>query len=346
MIVVDKVSKFFGDVTAVDDVSFTVDRGEILGFLGPNGAGKTTTMRVLTCFFPPSVGTAQVAGFDILKESLQVRRNVGYLPENVPLYNDMAVESYLHFAAEVKGVAGRDRKKRVQEVMDECALQEVADFPIGKVSRGYRQRVGLAQAIISRPPVLILDEPTVGLDPQQIIEVRTLIKRLAEKATVILSTHILPEVSLLCNRVVIISNGRVQAIDTPENLGAQMRKAVLVDVVVEGADAGRVCESLKKIEGVRRVDARDDATQGTRFVVEATRDRDVRRDIAARVVQADWGLLELRQQEMSIEDIYVQIVTDDSNPAPDADEKHKSRKGSPKKDAAQSAPTTEKEEAN
>jgi len=338
MIVVDKVSKYFGDVTAVDDVSFTVDRGEILGFLGPNGAGKTTTMRVLTCFFPPSSGTAQVAGFDILKDSLQVRRNVGYLPENVPLYLDMPVEAYLHFAAEVKGVPGRERKKRVQEVMDECALADVADFPIGKVSRGYRQRVGLAQAIVARPPVLILDEPTVGLDPQQIIEVRSLIKRLAEKATVILSTHILPEVSLLCNRVVIISNGRVQAIDTPENLAAQMRKAVLVDVVVEGADKSRVCETLKKVEGVRRVDVREGAARGTHFVVEAGRDRDVRRDLAARIVQADWGLLELRQQEMSIEDIYVQIVSEEGSPA--AVDNGKSDQG--KKGAA----SAEKEVAN
>ena len=343
MIVVENVSKFFGDVTAVDNVSFTVDRGEILGFLGPNGAGKTTTMRVLTCYFPPSSGTAQVAGFDILKDSLQVRRNVGYLPENVPLYLDMPVETYLHFAADVKGVAGRERRRRVQEVMDECALVEVADFPIGKVSRGYRQRVGLAQAIISRPPVLILDEPTVGLDPQQIIEVRALIKRLAEKATVILSTHILPEVGMLCNRVVIINNGRVQAIDTPEQLGAQVRKSVLVDVVVEGGETSRVRESLEKIEGVRRVETREQTSRGLRFVVEAGRERDVRKDIAARVVQADWGLLELRQQEMSIEDIYVHIVSEEGGAEADS-QSESVKKGSAKKTPDDAR--TKKEEAN
>jgi ABC-2 type transport system ATP-binding protein len=194
MIVVEKLTKRFGDRDVVHDISFNVDRGEILGFLGPNGAGKTTTMRVLTCYFPPTSGRAEVAGFDVQKNSLEVRKHVGYMPENVLLYGDMPVESYLHFVSDVKGVSGRERRKHVEEIMDETSLTEVRDYPISKISRGFRQRVGLAQAIVGKPQVLILDEPTVGLDPKQIIEIRALIRKLASRATVILSTHIMQEV--------------------------------------------------------------------------------------------------------------------------------------------------------
>jgi ABC-2 type transport system ATP-binding protein len=313
MIVAENLSKTFGDVEAVKNISFSVDKGEILGFLGPNGAGKTTAMRMLTCYFPPTTGTATVAGFDILKESLQVRREVGYMPENVPLYHDMPVENYLDFVASCKNVPGRERRKRVQAVMDECSLNEVADFPIGKISRGYKQRVGLAQAIVAQPKVLILDEPTVGLDPRQIVEIRELIKKLAEKSTVILSSHILPEVQMLCNRIIIINKGTIKAIDTPENLTAQLQQNTRIDLVIEGGEPSRIADDLGRVDGVVKVEVGKPAAKGMHFAVEASRSTDVRRSLAARIVKADLGLLEMRQNDMTLEDIFMQIVSNESS---------------------------------
>lgn len=330
MIAVEGLTKYYGDEPAVQDVTFSVERGEILGFLGPNGAGKTTTMRILTCYFPPTEGTATVAGYDVVRDSLEVRKRVGYMPESVPLYTDMPVRSYLGFVAEVKGVSGRDRKARIDEVMEECGLREEADTPIGQLSRGYRQRCGLAQAIVGRPDVLILDEPTVGLDPAQIREIRSLIKRIGEKSTVILSTHILPEVTLLCNRIVIISGGKVRAIDTPQNLTEQLQGAATIDVTVQGAEPARVIETLKAIKGVERV-----THDGAKFLVEAAREPDVRPDIAAKVVQAEWKLLDLHLRDMSLEDIFVQITARDTTEeewkAKEADEPSGKRKKSKKK---------------
>src|ERR671934_819029 len=218
MIEVDHLSKYYGPVTAIRDLSFRVEPGEILGFLGPNSAGKTTTMRILTGFMPASSGRAVVAGYDVFSQALAVRQRVGYLPENVPLYREMTVSGYLHFVAEVKGITRRERPRKVGEVMALCGVQEMERRLIGNLSKGYRQRLGLAQALLNNPPVLILDEPTVGLDPKQIIEIRELIKSLGGEHTVILSTHILPEVSMICSRVIIISGGRLVAMDTPENL--------------------------------------------------------------------------------------------------------------------------------
>ena len=234
MIEVEHVSKVYNGRKAVDDVSFKVEKGEILGFLGPNGAGKTTTMRILTCYMPSTEGTARVAGYDVFEESIEVRKRIGYLPENPPLYPEMTVESYLNFVAKIKGTRSNQRKSQVDEAIGKCNLGDVRNRIIGKLSKGYKQRVGLAQALLNNPEVLILDEPTIGLDPKQIHEVRSLIKSLASTHTVILSTHILPEVSMTCNRVVIINKGKVVAMDTPEGLAHQMKGAERVSLTVDG----------------------------------------------------------------------------------------------------------------
>src|SRR5438046_5846573 len=252
MIKVEGLTKRYARNIAVDNISFEVEKGGIVGFLGPNGAGKTTTMRVLTCFLPPSDGSASVAGFDVLQHPLEVKKRIGYLPESPPLYPEMEVEEYLTFVGRLKGISGADVARRVGEVAERCAVADVRTKLIGKLSKGYRQRVGLAQAIIHNPEVLILDEPTSGLDPKQIIETRQLIRSLAGDHTIVLSTHILPEVSQTCQRVVIINKGRVVAVDTPDNLTARLRgsESIYVQVDADGADAGA---TLARIPGVTRV---------------------------------------------------------------------------------------------
>src|SRR5213595_2773192 len=252
MIKVEGLTKRYARTLAVDNISFEVEKGQIVGFLGPNGAGKTTTMRVLTCFLPPTSGSASVAGFDVLEQPLEVKKRIGYLPETPPLYPEMEVSEYLTFVGRLKGLSGADIGRRVDEVSERCVLGDVKTKLIGKLSKGYRQRVGLAQAIIHNPEVLILDEPTAGLDPKQIIETRKLIKELAGDHTIILSTHILPEVSQTCQRVVIINKGRVVAIDTPDNLTARLRgsETMYLQVDASGADAGA---SLGRVPGVTRV---------------------------------------------------------------------------------------------
>jgi len=301
-------------VEAVREISFTVAEGEIFGLLGPNGAGKTTTMRILTCYFPPSSGTAQVAGFDILENSLEVRKNIGYLPENVPLYQDMPVAAYLHFVARIKGVPHKEHARRVAEVMDECALTEYADFPIGKISRGYRQRVGLAQAIISRPPVLILDEPTVGLDPRQIVKVRELIRELKSDHTILLSTHILSEVELVCDRVLIIDRGKIVASGTPETLRQQMSQTPGLVLALKGeiTEADGV---LRQIPGVTHA-ARMGAAGETRVLLEAARETDIREPVFREVVARGWTLLEMTPRQASLEDVFVRLVSQDAAAAP------------------------------
>src|SRR5262245_64875796 len=233
MIEVDRLTKFYGPVAAIRDVSFTVAKGAIVGFLGPNGAGKTTTMRILSCFMPASSGTARVAGFDVFEQSIEVRRRIGYLPENVPLYVDMTVSAYLDFVGDVKGLGRVDRRRRVAEVLERCLIADVRDRLIGRLSKGYRQRVGLAQALIGDPDVLILDEPTIGLDPKQIIEIRSLIKSLAGAHTVILSTHILPEVSMVCSGVIIINKGSVVAQGPIDSLVEQVFPTAAVEVALQ-----------------------------------------------------------------------------------------------------------------
>jgi len=312
VIEVQHVTKHYGRVTAVDDVSFRVERGEILGFLGPNGAGKTTTMRILTGYMPPTQGKALVAGFDVLEQPLEAKRRTGYLPESPPLYPEMTVRQYLGFVAKLKGVAAAERKKRVAWAMERTRVADVADRHCGKLSKGYRQRVGLAQAIMHNPDVLILDEPTAGLDPKQILETRDLIKGLAGEHTVILSTHILPEVAQTCQRVVIINKGRVVAVDTPDNLTARLKGAETMYLQVDagGADAAA---ALRQVPGVIRVQAADTRNGVAGYEVESERGRDVRRQLAGAVVGQGWGLLELRPLRMSLEEIFLQLTTEESS---------------------------------
>jgi ABC-2 type transport system ATP-binding protein len=310
VIEVQHVSKRYGRVTAVDDVSFRVERGEILGFLGPNGAGKTTTMRILTGYMPASDGKAIVAGFDVFANPLEAKRRTGYLPETPPLYPDMTVREYLDFVGRIKGVAPKERKARVVEVMRKTHVHDMADRHCSKLSKGYKQRVGLAQALIHNPEVLILDEPTAGLDPKQIIETRQLIRGLAGSHTIVLSTHILPEVAQTCQRVVIINKGRVVAVDTPENLTNRLTGAETMFIQVD-APAGEAGPALASIPGVTRVVASDG---GGTFEVESENGADIRRELARTVVTRGWGLLELRPMRMSLEEIFLQVTTDESAP--------------------------------
>ncbi|HHL39708.1 MAG TPA: ABC transporter ATP-binding protein [Deltaproteobacteria bacterium] len=317
MIEVENLTKSYGNFQALRGISFTVGKGEILGFLGPNGAGKTTTMRILTCFFPATSGKARVAGFDVFEESLEVRKRLGYLPESVPLYRDMAAEDYLRFVAGIKGVAASEVKGRVERVMGEVGITHMRRKLIGHMSKGYRQRVGLAQALINDPEVLILDEPTIGLDPKQIVEIRDLIKGLAGTRTVILCTHILPEVSMTCNRVLIINEGRVVAVDTPKGLTDRLQGSNRLKLRVDGP-ARDVKSAIAAMAGVKAVEpaAGEGGRHGGRgadgaceFYVDLEKGRDVRRDIPALIVKQGWGLLEMRPIELSLEEIFVKLVT-------------------------------------
>jgi ABC-2 type transport system ATP-binding protein len=311
VIEVQHLTKRYGPFTAVDDVSFRVERGEILGFLGPNGAGKTTTMRVLTGAMPPTEGRAIVAGFDVLDQPLEAKRRTGYLPETPPLYPDMSVRDYLDFVAKIKGVPRADRRARVVGVMERTRVTDMAKRLCGKLSKGYRQRVGLAQALLHNPDVLILDEPTAGLDPKQIIETRQLIKELGGNHTVILSTHILPEVSQTCHRVVIINRGHVVAVDTPDNLTARLRgsESMYVQVDAGGAD---VKAALERVPGVTRVALAEARGTIIGFEVDSEAGRDVRRALAQAIVTPGWGLLELRPMRMSLEEIFLSLTTEEA----------------------------------
>ena len=316
MIEVQHLTKRYGPITAVDDVSFKAERGEILGFLGPNGAGKTTTMRVLTGYMPATDGKAIVAGYDVLEQPVEAKRRTGYLPETPPLYPDMTVSDYLTFCARIKGIPRSERATRLHSVMERTQIADVAARHCGKLSKGYRQRVGLAQALLHNPEVLILDEPTAGLDPKQIIETRRLIKGLGGDHTIILSTHILPEVSQTCNRIVIINKGRVVAVDTPDNLTARLRGSETMYLQIDsmGGDAEA---ALSLVPGVTRVAVSDRRDGIAGYEVESEHGRDVRRQLAAAVVSHGWGLLELRPMRMSLEEIFLQVTTEDAA-APDA----------------------------
>jgi len=311
VIEVQHVTKRYGRVTAVDDISFRVERGEILGFLGPNGAGKTTTMRILSGYMPATEGKATVAGFDVFEQPLEAKRRTGYLPETPPLYPDMTVLEYLTFVAKVKGVPSGERRQRIQTVMERTRIADMANRLCSKLSKGYKQRVGLAQALVHNPDVLILDEPTAGLDPKQIIETRQLIKELAGTHTIILSTHILPEVSQTCQRVVIINKGRVVAVDTPDNLTARLRgsETMYLQVDVSGGDATAM---LGRVAGVTRVVEADRRNGLVGYEVESESGRDVRRELAKAVVMGGMGLLELRPMRMSLEEIFLSLTTEEA----------------------------------
>jgi ABC-2 type transport system ATP-binding protein len=320
VIEVQNLTKRYGPVTAVNDVSFRVEKGEVLGFLGPNGAGKTTTMRVLTGYMPATEGRAIVAGYDVFDQPIEAKRRTGYLPETPPLYPEMSVRDYLMFVSRIKGVPRPDRRSRVDEVMARTRIADMAGRHCGKLSKGYRQRVGLAQAIIHNPEVLILDEPTAGLDPKQIIETRQLIKELGGDHTIILSTHILPEVSQTCQRVVIINKGRVVAVDTPDNLTARLRGSESMYLQVEAPASANVKGTLEGIPGVTSVSAADTRGPLSTFEVNSGSGQDVRRQLASAVVSSGWGLLELRPLRMSLEEIFLHLTTEDTAQQPAVEE--------------------------
>ncbi|MEX2224356.1 MAG: ATP-binding cassette domain-containing protein [Candidatus Rokuibacteriota bacterium] len=313
MIQVDNLTKRYGPVEAIHDVSFRVDEGRIVGFLGPNGAGKSTTMKILACFMPASGGSARVAGYDVFSQSLEVRRRIGYLPENAPLYPELSVASYLDFVAEIKGVGRAARRGRVADVMDRCFVGDMQNRLIGKLSKGYRQRVGLAQALLGDPEVLILDEPTIGLDPRQIAEIRTLIRSLAGQHTVILSTHILPEVSMVCDGVIIINRGRIVAQGTESELVQQAFPSTRIELRVAGAtdDVAGAVAAIPGVTGVQPIAARDGSVG---VLVEAARERDVRPELVRLVAGKGWTLQEMHQVGMSLEEVFMRAVAGEQEP--------------------------------
>jgi len=330
MIEVEHLSKYYGTFHALRDVTFNVERGEILGFLGPNGAGKTTTMRIITGYIPATAGTVRVAGFDVAEKSLDARKHLGYLPETVPLYTELTPSEYLDFKGRITGMHnGRDRKARINEVMDQLNLHDVARKPIGALSRGFRQRVGLAQALLHNPDVLILDEPTVGLDPVQITEVRDLIRELGRDRTIILSTHLLPEVSMVCNRVIIINRGRLVALDTPIHLAQDVGSTSMVQVEVRGAvnDVLAALRSVPVVTSARQVVQQADGASGdgasdaaapampgtsTLYEVQGSSKTDLRPQVASAVVGAGLELLELRSVRPTLEQVFIDIITRDA----------------------------------
>lgn len=314
MIQVEKLTKRYGSFTAVDGISFSIEAGEICGFLGPNGAGKTSTMRVLTGFMPPTEGAVTVAGFDVYKDVIEVKRRVGYLPESTPLYTDMRVSEYLDFVAEVKGLRGRMKKKKVADVMESTHLTDRQKSLISSLSKGYRQRVGLAQALLNDPQVLVLDEPTIGLDPKQITDIRSLIKELSGKRTVILSSHILPEVQMICSRVIIINNGKLIAADTPERLASQLEKVgritAKLDAPVEEAEVA--IASLPEVEAVA---VNKEKSGDTVYTIDPKEGQNPRKSLTRLVVEKDWELVELGGVSLSLEDVYIKLVTDEERAA-------------------------------
>jgi ABC-2 type transport system ATP-binding protein len=310
MIEVENLSKRYGPTLAVSGVSFNVQKGEVLGFLGPNGAGKTTTMRVITGFFPPTSGNVRVAGHDVVDEPMEAKRRTGYLPETPPIYPDMTVVEYLSFVARIKGVSRRELKGRLDDIVEKCAVGNVRNRQIGKLSKGYRQRVGLAQAMIHNPDVLVLDEPTSGLDPKQIIETRELITGLAGQHTVILSTHILPEVSKTCQRVVVINAGQIVAVGTPNELMRRLQGFETVLVTVEGP-AADIMEKFQRVSGVNWVEPRESVDGRVTLEVHSEKEKDVRAELARATVESGWKLYELKTSGLSLEEIFLKLTTKD-----------------------------------
>lgn len=309
MIEAEELTKYYGNVCAIEHVSFRVNPGEIVGFLGPNGAGKTTTMRILSCFMPASGGTARIAGYDIHTQSLEARRRIGYMPETVPLYREMTVTSYLQFFGSIRGMSSRWRESRIREVMDICRIDNYAQTRIGKLSKGYRQLVGVAQAILHEPEVLILDEPTIGIDARQVVQIRQLIKELGGEHTVILSSHILPEVSMLCERIIIMDRGRVVALDSAENLSARLKGVQLFEIEARGPTEA-ITERLEGVRGVLKV-----TVEGTgdikQYRVECEPGEDIRDELVSSLVAGGYGLLGLKSSEMSLEDIFLELTREE-----------------------------------
>lgn len=312
MIKVDNLTKNYGPVRAVDDASFSVEEGETVGFLGPNGAGKTTTMRIMTGLFPPSSGDVSVDGYSVLDEPLEVKRRIGYLPENTPVYLDMSVESYLRFVAEIKGVPRAHRIEQIEGAIDAFGLEDMRRRTAKKLSKGYRQRLGLAQAVVGNPPVIILDEPTMGLDPSQTSEFRKLIHKLKADRTIILSSHILPEVSMICDRVVIISEGRIVAQDTLENLSRNRSSATHLLVTIDGPEDA-VLSDLSHIAGIAEVEVeKRPGSGGVQYRVQSETEADPRGEIIARVADQGWKLLELQVVTAGLEEVFLNLVTEET----------------------------------
>lgn len=300
------LTKFYGNFLAIEDVTFRVRAGEIVGFLGPNGSGKTTTMRILTGYMPPSSGTALIAGYDVVSQSLEARRHIGYMPETVPLYTEMSVEDYLEFMGRLRGMDRERLRRRISQVVDLCQLGDYRYTLIGKLSKGYRQRVGLAQAILHEPEVLILDEPTIGIDPIQVVETRQLIKDLGRDHTILLSTHILPEVSMVCQRVLIIHEGVLVAEDTPANLAGRLQVTERLELQVKGPPS-EVMNALRALPGVTEV-TRQGSGEVCDYVVESRRGADLRSQVARAIVERGWGLLKLNPVSLSLEEIFLRLT--------------------------------------
>ncbi|MEM7698171.1 MAG: ATP-binding cassette domain-containing protein [Verrucomicrobiota bacterium] len=307
MIEVNQLTKRYAGRTAVDAISFEVGKGEIVGFLGPNGAGKSTTMKMLTCFLSATEGSAKVAGYDIYRDSIDVRKRIGYMPENVPLYPDMRVAEYLRFRGRLKGLRFREAKRAVDEAMDVCSLTDVSKRIIGTLSKGYKQRVGLADGLVNKPELLILDEPTNGLDPRQIRQARELIRRLGERHTILISTHILSEVEMICGRVVIIDRGKIRASDQPSTLVRRLRRAGEVVLEWEAPEESSVT-AVRKLEGVAEVELLESSSKWCTLLVKTEPNQDIRSELYDLSVVRDWRIRELASRTASLEDAFVDLV--------------------------------------
>jgi gliding motility-associated transport system ATP-binding protein len=306
LIEAENLTKYYGSFPAIKDVGFKVGKGEIVGFLGPNGAGKTTTMRILTGFIPPSSGTVRIDGFDIRRESLEARKRIGYLPESVPLYRDMTVKAFLGFLGAIRGMTGRRKEERIKEVIRLCRLEDRSGQAIGKLSKGYRQLVGIAQAVLHEPEVLILDEPTIGIDPRQVVYIRALIKAFGLNHTVILSSHILPEVSLICGKIIVMDHGQIMAVDRPETLSTRFAGGQSYEIEAIGSEE-KLLARLRQVKGVVtvRVEGREEEK---RYLVECQKGRDIREELVSAVLDGGFRLLGLKSQELSLEDIFLRLT--------------------------------------
>ena len=310
MIKVKKLTKLYGHNAAVSDLSFSIEKGEILGFLGPNGAGKTTTMRMLTCFLPPTSGTAEIFGFDILRDSMEVRRLIGYLPEKAPSYHELSVRDYLDFSANMKGIRKDKIKGAIDYVIEKCGLSGEFNRTIANLSKGYQQRVGIAQAIINNTKFLILDEPTIGLDPKQVLEIRELIKSIGSERTVLLSSHILPEVSQVCNRIIIINKGKLIAVDSPENLRLKLKRSAYTIIKLRKPDNKTdITDLLYRIDGISDVRETSISHNTVKLTIKSKPEMDIREEIASKIINNGFGLLEIYNEELTLEDIFMQLVT-------------------------------------
>ena len=307
MIEVEQLSKSYGPREAIKGLSFHVEKGEVVGFLGPNGAGKSTTMNILSCIMPASSGTAKICGFDVFEQSLEIRKLIGYLPETPPLYADMVVYDYLAFAARLRNVPLKNTQSAVEQVIEKCSLKEVSERIIGRLSKGYQQRVGIAQALVHNPDILILDEPTIGLDPIQIIEIRKLIQELALSHTIILSSHILPEITQICKRVIIISDGKIAAVDSLEALTTRLRKGERLLLKVRQSSS----EILEKLRGVEKVNAVSEEQSG-QFIIDCEPNADIQDEIAQLSLNNKWGIVELKPASMTLEDIFLKLTLEEN----------------------------------